>query len=217
MAAFENVTRDEFTAIFAAAPASAACRKQHARGSPSEYDGRDGPDYVIHRGSLAVGGDFIAPGFNTLIIGDLFVEGLVDLHNPYDKGFDEGGQFIIVGSLNCLVFANEYGKCTLVDGDLTASDMLINGYEDSSLKVIGDLTTKFFYGVDIWAEVGGVANMEYGIGYCLPLGYCSGSEAIWPRHDENVTRQLLNLDATSLRLNPQDLLRLWQTGKPLFK
>jgi len=91
------------------------------------------------------------------------------LNSP--EGYDEGGLFIIVGNVRCTAFSGHCGKCTFVDGDLNASELILNAYEDSSLVVTGDLKTKLFYGKDIWAEVGGVADFEYGEGYCLPIGW----------------------------------------------
>ena len=76
-------------------------------------------------------GHFRAPGYCTLIIGDLDVAGLVDLNNP--DGFDEGGVFAVIGNVTCRGFANHFGKCTFIDGDLIASDIIINSYGNSQL------------------------------------------------------------------------------------
>ncbi len=137
-------------------------------------------------------GHFRAPGFCTLITGDLHVDGIVDLQNP--DGYDEGGLFIVLGDVICHSFFNEYGKCTFVDGKLEARDLLVNAFEDSALVVTRHLRTNFFYGEDIWAEVGGSATMEYGEGYCLPIGYTADAvEAIMPKQDEEASLSLLNL------------------------
>lgn len=180
-------------------------------------EGWDGPDCLIHRGPLAVQGHFEAPGYFTLITGDLTVEGLVDLHNPYDKGFDEGGIFVVLGDLTCHAFANEYGKCSFIDGNLNARDILLNDFGDSCLFVTGDLATRFFYGRDIWAEIGGVASMDYGDGYCLPIGYRNaGAEAMRPRHDEDASLRLLNVESFDGN-ETQQMLAMLREGRPVFK
>jgi hypothetical protein len=177
MAGFEQVTPDEFDDAIASSPSSRTFKEQYARFRPYRND-----HCFIHRGSLVQRGHFAAPGFCTLIIGDLTIDGFVDLDNP--EGFDEGGVFIVIGNVRCTAFSGHYGKCTFVDGHLIASELILNAYEDSSLLVTGDLKTRLFYGWDIWAEVGGSADFEYAEGYCLPIGYrAAGAEAIRARRD----------------------------------
>ncbi len=161
---FELVSLDEFKLALAKSVASELFREQFARFSPSYYEGRDGADCMIHLGDLRTSGHFEAPGFYTLITGHLHVDGIVDQHNPYDKGFDEGGLFVVLGDVTCDAFFNEYGKCSFVDGRLEARDIVVNAFGDSALVVTGNLTTNFFYGQDMWAEIGGHASMEYGDG-----------------------------------------------------
>lgn len=110
---------------------------------------------MIHLGHLKMEGRVEAPGFFTLVVGNLEVDGIVDLHNPYDKGFDERGLVVVLDDVTCNAFFNEYGKCSFVDGKLAARDLLVNAFGDSALVVTGDLTTNFFYGEDMWVEVGG--------------------------------------------------------------
>jgi hypothetical protein len=175
--AFEQVSMDEFDKRIARSPSSKVFKKRIARFSSYCAD-----HCFVHHGALLVPGHFTAPGLCTLVIGDLDVGGVVNLNNP--DGFDEGGVFIVIGNVTCKGFANHYGKSSFVDGDLVASDVIVNAFEDSSLVVTGNLKTKFFYGRDIWAEVGGRADMKYGNGYCLPIGYKNAAEqAIEPQHD----------------------------------
>ena len=58
--------------------------------------------------------------------------------------------------------------------------------------------------------------MEFGIGYCFPLGYKSALQAIRPRHDSEASRRLLNVDTSKFPLS-RELLAAWREGKPLFK
>ena len=200
-------------------PASAAFHEQYARFGPSIYDGWAEPDFQVHTGDLVLEGDFTAPGLATLILGNLTVAGYVDLRNDENKGFDEGGVFVVLGSVRCRVFAGHYGKCSFVDGDLTAQDLLLNAYEDSSLIVTGHLRTNFFFGHDIWAEVGAGAAMSYGDGTARPLGSDAGPAAIRPRHDEATSLALLAEDDpdTLKDLTAGDLMELVRTGQPVFR
>jgi hypothetical protein len=213
---FEQVTATEFAALVSTKPASNAFKKQYARFLPSIYDGYDGPDYMVHRGPLQVSGNFVAPGLVTLIVGDLTVDGLVDLNNPAEKGFDEGGVFVVLGNVTCRAFAGHYGKCSFVDGDLRADDIIVNDFSDSALVVIKNLRTKFFLGSDIWAEVGGDAEMAYGNGYCLPVGYKNAAEqAIQPDHDGDDSMDMLNV-ADPYDMNVELMQRL-RKSEPIFK
>ena len=51
----------------------------------------------------------------------------------------------------------------------------IGGHQPSLPFVAGQLTAEIFYGLDIWAEVGGPVRLRYGEGYCLPTGYTDAS------------------------------------------
>src|SRR5262245_15664196 len=123
MSSFERVSRDQFEAAIAASPASATFRDRYSAFSPTDYDGPSGSDYQIHRGTLNVSRDFVVPALNFLIAGDLLVDGLLDLENP--QGFDEGGLFVAIGNVTCTSFANTYGKCTFVDGNLQARELIL--------------------------------------------------------------------------------------------
>ena len=210
LSSFEQVPREEFDRALEASAASSRFRKQYARFVPHE-----GESYMLHLGHLKSTGHFRAPGYCTLITGDLDVDGIVDLQNP--DGYDEGGLFIVLGNLTCHSFFNEYGKCAFVDGNLDARDLLVAAFGDSALVVTRHLSTNFFYGEDIWAEVGAGATMEYGAGYCLPIGYTAAAvEAIMPNHDEEASLALLNLGQTD-ELDPHLFREHLLTGEPLLK
>jgi hypothetical protein len=210
MNGFERVTVDAFDAAIKASPSSDAFKTRIGRFGL----GLDDPCFV-HRGPLTVAGHFRAPGYCTLIVGDLTVEGLVDLTSP--EGFDGNGVFIALGNVSCRAFNNDWGKVTAIDGNLQASDLVISCYEDSCLVVTRDLKTTFFYGRDIWAEVGGVAEMEYGNGYCLPIGYRNAAgQAIRPRHDADTSMALLTVAESGARIEYELVDKLKQ-GQPVFK
>lgn len=218
---FRLVDRSAFDTAVAEAPLSELMREQYARYCPVDYDGWYGPDYRIHDGDLVVDGNLANVGFNTLITGAVHVTGAVSLANPYDDphnlGFDEGGLFIVAGGVRCAAFMGEYGKCIFIDGDLDAREIVVNCFGDSSLVIAGLLQTHFFLGMDMWAEVGIGATMEYGIGYCLPIGYDEHAPVpIRPRHDEHASKALLDvdLDADSATYT---LRRSVFHGEPIFK
>jgi hypothetical protein len=214
---FRNVSLVEFSQIVDDAPSSTAFRSEFARYDPSYYEGSSGPDCMIYQGDLTVSGHFTAPGFYTLILGNLVVDGHISLQNPYDKGFDEGGLFVVIGHVRCRSFSNEYGKVAFIDGDLEANDLILNSYEDSALTVIGTLKTYFFYGQDMWAEVGNGAAMEYGVGYCRPIGHeHAAGEFIEPRHDEETSSRLLSFDDPKA-INNKDFMDRIQQGRSVLK
>jgi len=203
MGNFEKVSAEQFAAAIEEGPASPSFYEQFARFRADVSGGEEG--YWLHRGNLTVSGDFTAPGFCTLIVGDLTVDGLVSLDNP--SGWDEGGLFIVLGSVHCKAFGNHYGKCGFVDGDLEAEDLIVNAYEDCSLIVIGSLKTFYFLGHDIWVEVGAGAVMNYGQGFCLPIGYTEApDQVIEPQHDETVSEELIGGDDDE---EPIDVAAVW--------
>jgi hypothetical protein len=211
--AFEKVTRAEFEGIIAGS-GSEIFQKLIGR-----YDialrSHDPDDCVVHRGPLSAKKLLQAPAFATIVLGDLTVDGLVDLGNP--EGLDEGGLFLVFGNVSCGAFAGTYGKCTFIDGNLVARDLILNSFEDSALVITGNLRTRFFYGQNIWAEVGGAAEMEFGDGYCLPIGYTEAAEqAIEPRHDRDASLRRLAFDDTDY-IEPQAFLEKLRSGQSVFR
>ncbi len=212
MSAFKPVSEDDFHAIIDAASASDAFRRRFAEFEPST----DGDDFQVHHGDLDIDGDFVAPAYCTLVVGNLTVSGFIDLANDYDRGFDEGGLFIVLGKVECRVWAGEGGKCAFVDGDLLARDLLLNAYEDSSLVVSGTLVTHFFYGVDIHAEVGVGAVMEYGCGYAMLEHPDEDPVQIEPRHDEDASMALLDVDDVD-DVSADDLMDRIRAGETVIR
>jgi hypothetical protein len=210
---FRKVTTPEFKEWLAASDASHAFRKQYARYIP--FDAFTDTDAAVNDGDVHAK-SFKAPGLCTLILGDLIVDDVVDLQTPYD----EGRLFIVIGNIRCRHFINEYGTNCFVDGNLEASQSILNGFEDASLNVIGDLKTKLFIGCDIWAEVGGATDMDYGVCYTLPLGYTDAArQAIRPRHDEDATVGIVTRKAEpeGYVLDARGFADLIRAGKPIFK
>jgi hypothetical protein len=210
---FRKVTTPEFKEWLAASDASQTFRKQYAR--YISFDPFTDTDAMVNDGDVRAA-SFKAPALCTLILGDLIVDDVVDLQTPYD----EGRLFVVIGNVRCRHFINEYGTNCFVDGNLEASQAILNGFEDASLNVIGDLKTKLFIGCDICAEVGGATDMDYGVGYALPLGYTdAGRQSIRPRHDEDATVGIVTRKAQpeGYVLDAQGFADLIRAGRPIFK
>lgn len=216
MPSFEPATRQQFIAAINDAPASTRFRKLLTTLDLDRLFGDwRGATYAIGHGDVTAKGKFAAPAVHAVLIGDLLVDGHVDLKSPMDE--IEGGSFVVIGDVKCIAFANDYSKGTIIDGDLTATDLIVNAFEDSGLWVTRNLKTKFFYGVDIWAEVGGRAEMDYGDGYCLPIGYQHPKvERFDPRHDVKTSLRRLAFTGDG-RLGPSEFLSRLEKGKPIFR
>lgn len=212
MDGFESVSEEAFRAIIDGAPTTGIFRRRYGSFTPLT----GGDDFQVHHGDLDIDGDFVVPAYCTLIVGDLTVSGHVDLANPYDRGFDEGGLFVVLGDVDCRVWAGEGGKCAFVDGDLVAHDLLLNAYEDSSLVVTGTLGTHFFYGIDIWAEVGTGAVMEYGYGHAQLLRHGQDPVRVEPRHGEKASMALIACDDFH-ELSADILMDRVRSGEAVFR
>jgi hypothetical protein len=79
LSSFKDVSREEFDAALKQSKASSLFRKQYARFAPSWFEGAE---CRVHLGHLKTEGHFRAPGFYTLITGDLHVDGIVDCKIP---------------------------------------------------------------------------------------------------------------------------------------
>ncbi|MBV8193319.1 MAG: hypothetical protein JOY64_01215 [Alphaproteobacteria bacterium] len=210
---FRSVSGDEFRRALADCSASPAFREVMSR--LVSFDDWMNTQAAIHEGSLKVVGSLAAPALCTLITGDLDVEDVLDIQNGAEQGL-----FIVVGNVRCRHFISAYDCCSIIDGDLEAGQSLINGFPDSGLWVTGGLRTRLFIGFDIWAEVGAGAVMDYGIGYCLPLGYTDAvAEAIAPLHDEEETAQIVVPEPAEdgYGLNVKQFVDLIRAGRPIFR
>jgi hypothetical protein len=211
---FRTVSRREFKDALEASPGSPAFREQLGRFV--SFDDSLDLEAMVGDGDVRIAGSFKAPALCTLITGNLRVDDVVDLRTS----FDTGGLLIVIGNVTCRHFISEYGTCSFIDGDLEASDSVINGFSDSSLSVVGILKTRLFIGADIWAEVGSGAVMEYGVGYCLPFGYKNAAEqAISPRHDEDATAKIVTpaRKPEGYLFEAEQFSDLIRAGRPIFK
>jgi hypothetical protein len=225
MTGFEHVNGEQFLSAIAGAPSSRTFGKVFAKVDPQNWLGAgssDG-DCQVHRGTLVLLKNFAAPAVNTLVIGDLIVNGLVDLHCP---GVESGGLFVVFGNVTCNILASDFNKAAIIDGDLSARDLIVNNFDDSGLWVTRNLKTKFFYGLDIWAEVGGTAEMHYGDGFCLPIGWNdeglrtnAARHAIKPRHDVGTSMRLLNFMPSEGKdhIEPWQFLERIEAGRSIFR
>jgi len=169
---------------------------------------------AIHDGDLDLPEDFKAPAHHVLIRGNLIVDGVVDT-NVTEA--DEGGSFIITGNLRCMVFINHSGKTSIIGGDLFAREMLFNTFEETMLYVGRAIRTFFFLGWDTWAEFGTKAEMDYGIGYCLPHNHGdSSAAAARPDFDEAASLNRLAMSGAR-ELSNDAMLDHLRSGKPLFR
>lgn len=212
---FKAVSRDAFNAALNASHASQAFWDQYRRFQ--DFDPWISQQAMLHEGDLEIDGSLQVPAFCTLVTGHLTVGEVLDLEN---QEFDEGGLFVVIGNVECRHFIGHYGKCVFVDGDLQAHGAVINGFSDSSLTLVGGLSAKLFIGCDIWAEVGAGAAMDYGVGYCLPIGYtAAASQAIAPLHSEDDTaRAVLETPRSEgYRFHAEQFAKRIRAGLPLFR
>lgn len=168
---------------------------------------------AIHDGDLHVAGDFEAPALHVLIRGDLLVDGLIDTSFKDANG---GGSFIVTGSVRCRAFMNEYGKAEIIGEDLAAEEMILNAFSDSLLYVGGSVTTRFFFGWDMWAEFGVHAEMEYGVGYCLPFNHVDASEGVEAFFDEATSLDRLAIPDAG-NLSTDEIADYLRSGQPIFR
>jgi len=160
------VTRDEFVTLLQ------TCGSEKLQQHLPRYD----LDVIlgagkcaVHDGNLSQSADWRRTTTNVLVIGSLSCGGLVDI--APEGSSDRGGSLWVLGDLRCRSFAGHYGVSAIIDGEFVVTELAVIAFEHSMLLVTGDFTSHFLYGLDIWAEVGGHAAMEYGHGYALPLAY----------------------------------------------
>jgi hypothetical protein len=210
---FRSVSGDEFRRALANSEASPLFHEVMSR--LVSFDDLMNAQAAIHDGPLRVAGSLTAPALCTLITGDLDVEDVLDVQNDQERGL-----FIVLGNVRCRHFISCYDTCSIIDGDLDPSQSLINGFPDSGLWVTGALHTRLFIGFDIWAEVGAGAIMDYGIGYCLPIGYVdAAAEAINPLHGEEETARIVvpKPEEGGYGFETKQFVDLIRAGKPIFR
>lgn len=187
------VTRDAFAALLQK-HGSLDFQKQLSRFDLDMILGRG--ECTVHEGNLITSGDWRRAIDNILVLGSISCDGLIDISTD-DRGVsgDWGGSLWTLGNVRCRNLAGHYGASVIVDGSLIVDELTVAAFEDSMLWVTGDFSTRFFFGMDIWAEVGGRVDIEYGDGYALPIGYHNAAaQVIKPRHDRKSSQALLNLE-----------------------
>lgn len=204
------VTVDEFDAILADAAATAAFRDEFPR-----YDfphDRRTVNAAVHDGSLVVDGGFRAPAFYTLVIGDLRVNGLIDLRTDWETG----GLFVVLGNVRANDFLSDYDAGVFIDGDLDLLGTLVNAYSDSAFSVIGSLTARLHIGNDMTVTVGAGAIVDYAIGHRAAL---EADDHFPAKHSEAETIAAMTLPARKegYPFDEEDVGRAVRDGKPLLK
>ncbi|PHS31848.1 MAG: hypothetical protein COA95_05010 [Methylophaga sp.] len=158
------------------------------------YDEWDENEFQIYVGDVKSDEIIKFDALNLLVIGNIQSNWLSTVNN-YEIGYDEGGSLFVAGDIDCNYFSNHYGKLIVIEGSLKASKILNNAFQDSTLIVKNNLVTEYFVGLDIWAEVGGVAEMTYGDGYCLPIGYTDAmDQSIKPKYSESDSHKFLKIE-----------------------
>jgi len=136
----------------------------------------EGVTGAVHEGALHVVGDFKQPKLLAAVQGDLTVDGMLSTQEI--DGWDGNATLVVFGDLHCSQLINDWASLIIVTGDCTVTDWTFIAREDSAFIVGGDFTTPFFVGADIWASVGGRAEMDAGYGYALDLN--SGGPVVRP-------------------------------------
>jgi len=185
--AFISLTREQFITELLKFP----FLKDYKSSVPATDDELDEEEFQIYIGDIESDEVLRFNACNLLVVGNIKAKWL---DAQYKDDGDEGGSLFVMGAVTCDYFSTYYSKIIAIAGDLKAHRILNNAFEDSALIVKGDLTTEYFYGVDVWADVEGTAYMEYGNGYCLPMGWPETSrETFEPEHSESQSRAFLGL------------------------
>lgn len=211
---FREISCEDFDRLLAGAPASAAFDAVLARYEDylAAFDRRY-LDAAVQEGDLHLAQDLKAPAFFTLVLGDLSVDGILDLRGAYDRG----GVLTVIGSVRCTHFISDIDAQVFIDGDLDATEAVIAGFEDSSLNIVGTLRARLFIGNDIGANVGDGAFVDFGDGYCTGLEGIG--PVIRPRHGrlETVAALVPVAQNEGYAFDADDIGNWIRAGKPLFK
>lgn len=158
------------------------------------YDETDENEFQIYIGDIENDKTLTFDALNLLVIGNIKAKWLNTTNND-ELGYDEGGSLFVTGSVDCEYFSSHYGKLIVIGKSINVNKILNNAFQDSALIVQNDLTTEYFNGIDIWAEVGGKVNMKYGEGYCLPIGYTDAvKQWIKPIYNEQQSLDFLGIN-----------------------
>ncbi|MCG8237387.1 hypothetical protein [Tenacibaculum finnmarkense] len=124
-----------------------------------------------------------------LIIGNLKKQ-WINLTISDSSIFDGGGSLFLTGNIESDYFSNDYGRFVMIGGSLLVTKIINTEFENSSLIVNRDLTTEYFHGIDIWAEVKGNIKIDYGWGHCND----KSNMVVLPDNDIETSLLFLNLD-----------------------
>jgi hypothetical protein len=134
--------------------------------------------------------------------------------------------FVVFGNVTCNILASDFNKAAIIDGELSARDLIVNNFDDSGLWVTRSLKTRLFYGLDTRVEVGDTAEMRHGDGFCLPIGWndeglraSAACCAIKPRHDVGTSMRLLNFMPSEGKdyIEPWQFLERIEAGRSIFR
>ena len=76
----------------------------------------------------------------------------------------------------------------MINGALIVNKTINTEFEDSTLIVNGNLTTQYFHGIDIWANMQGNIDIDYGWGHCNN----KENKAVFPKNDLETSLLFLN-------------------------
>lgn len=157
------------------------------------YDGTDENEFQIYIGDIENSEILTFDALNIIVVGNIKTKWLNAVNN-YDLGYDEGGSLFITGTVECDYFSNHYGKLIILNDSLLVNRILDNAFSDSTLIIRYNLTAEYFNGLEMWAETGSFIDIQYGDGFCLPLGYTNAKDqAIRPTHSEKESHKFLGI------------------------
>jgi len=174
---------------------SEAFRKQYNRYThPSDEEF----EYYIYVGDINSDTMLQTVDAYMLVIGNIKTT-LLNINDPYDT---EGGEFIVIGNVECDYYQHQFGKSTFIDGNLKVNKVLNDAFDDSAIIIINDLDVEFYYASNAWATVGGKVTLQYGFGYAFPIGYTNPkTESINPIHSEKESAAFLGTTMKSFEDN----------------
>lgn len=118
-------------------------------------------DFQLFIGDLVSDSPLLIDNKNLLVVGNI--------KTPWLSNIEEGGALIVIGNIECDYYNHCWERVGLISGNFVVNKLTVNAFQDSSLFVLGDLKTEFYYGDGIWITVAGNVEIEYGIGHCLGL------------------------------------------------
>ena len=164
-------------------------------------------EYQIYLGDIEKTTPILIENTNLLIVGNI--------KTPWLSNATEGGALIVSGNIVCDYYNHCWKKIGFINGDLTVNKLLITAFSDATLVVFGNLKTNFFYGRDIWIDVSGKAEIQYGLGYCMDLNYSKTKKIFRPKHNEKESLAYLQITKDISELEVFYFLQIIQETHPL--